>query len=220
MKQMMNSKYYTYNSDTPIDNSKPLILAIVGKSASGKDTLAIWLTKALNHKGLDAIQVVSDTSRPPRENEVDGIDYFFISHEQFIDNISHGDYLEHTMFRGWYYGISLYSIYAYINVVVVNPAGLHSLLKYRDEYNIIPIFLEVSALERLQRSIIREKKIKVEYFRRMIADHNDFKDIRSLLGRFDHKIILPETVDGVIFKTNHIIDYLYRFGLCGLGNSQ
>ena len=78
---------------------KPIILAICGKSASGKDTLAQFLGKYLSAQGLDIHNIVSVTTRPKRDKEQSAKDYYFINKNQFFYLLHHGDLLEHTKFR-------------------------------------------------------------------------------------------------------------------------
>jgi guanylate kinase len=79
---------------------KPIIIAICGKSATGKDTLSRCLVSNLKHRGYAAQIIVSDTTRPPRENEVDGVDYNFLTNKQFYDKIDSCQYLEYSKFNG------------------------------------------------------------------------------------------------------------------------
>ena len=56
------------------------ILALFGKSASGKDSIQKWIVS--NYPQLTN-KIVSCTTRPPRSGEQDGVDYFFLSNEEF-----------------------------------------------------------------------------------------------------------------------------------------
>ena len=57
------------------------IIALFGKSASGKDTIQNYMCK--NYKNTH--KIISCTTRPPRVNEVNGKDYFFISQDDFYN---------------------------------------------------------------------------------------------------------------------------------------
>ena len=80
--------------------SKGLALVISGPSGSGKDTLISYLMEEL--EGL--CYSVSATTRPPRNGEVDGKDYFFVSREEFEERIKRGTFLEWAQIYGDYYG--------------------------------------------------------------------------------------------------------------------
>ena len=84
--------------------SKPVIVAICGKSATGKDTLAKLLYNDLNRQGIAANLIISDTTRELRDNETKGVDYNFLDKITFLQKAINKEYLEYTKFRGWYYG--------------------------------------------------------------------------------------------------------------------
>lgn len=79
---------------------KNLLLAISGPSGVGKGTLVNLI---LQHHDNMAISV-SCTTRAPRENEVDGKDYFFLSREEFEKRISEDAFLEYDEHFGNLYG--------------------------------------------------------------------------------------------------------------------
>ena len=83
--------------------NKGLALVISGPSGSGKDTLIGHLTDELD--GL--CYSVSATTRPPRDGEIDAQDYFFISREEFEEQIRRGAFLEWAQIYGDYYGTPL-----------------------------------------------------------------------------------------------------------------
>ena len=72
------------------------ILALFGKSASGKDSIQKWIVS--NYPQLTN-KIVSCTTRPPRDNEQEGVDYFFLSDEEFAKKVLDGSMLEATSFR-------------------------------------------------------------------------------------------------------------------------
>ncbi len=79
----------------------PLLVIISGPSGVGKDTLL----QQLRERGQDYVFVVTMTTRPRRPNEVDGRDYFFVTHEQFDALIRADELLEHSLVYGDYKGI-------------------------------------------------------------------------------------------------------------------
>ena len=80
-------------SNNHMPHSTPLLIVISGPSGVGKDTVIRWM----KNRQLPFHFVVTATTRPPRQNEVNGKDYFFYSHEQFDDMIKKGELLEHAM---------------------------------------------------------------------------------------------------------------------------
>lgn len=82
-------------------NTKGLLIVISGPSGVGKGTVR----KALfARSGHDLDYSVSMTTRAPREGEVDGVDYYFVTKEEFLKQIDNGNLLEHAEFVGNMYG--------------------------------------------------------------------------------------------------------------------
>lgn len=79
----------------------PLLIVISGPSGAGKDTVV----KQMQQRGLEFHFVTTATTRPPRPNEVDGKDYWFISHEEFSRMIEQDELMEHALVYGEYKGV-------------------------------------------------------------------------------------------------------------------
>ena len=74
---------------------KGLIIVISGPAGSGKGTVNAHLLKT-----GDFVYSVSATTRAPRPGEVDGVNYYFVTREDFEKRISEGGMLEHTEYCG------------------------------------------------------------------------------------------------------------------------
>ena len=80
---------------------KGKIVVISGPSGVGKGTICKKIMELINAK-----YSVSTTTRSPREGEVEGRDYFFVTKEVFKDKINKGDFLEYNIYNDNYYGTS------------------------------------------------------------------------------------------------------------------
>ena len=87
-------------------NSGSLMVILSSPSGAGKTTL----TKKIQQKYHNFKISVSHTTRKPRPNEIDGIDYFFVNEEQFKKKIKNGDFYEHAKIFDNYYGTSKDSV--------------------------------------------------------------------------------------------------------------
>ena len=169
---------------------KPTIIAITGPSCAGKDTLMRQLY--IRFSMGDMIErfphlyyIISTTTRPPRENEVNHQDYHFVSEELFDDLIERNALLEWTKFRGWKYGTDILAISDKpdaINIGVFNLDGIKSIQEH-EEYDLIVIYLIVNWKERLRRSIKREGHLTFEMIRRMFTDWKDFRHPYEIIGK-------------------------------------
>ena len=177
--------------------NKPVILAICGKSCTGKTALTKMLVKVLNQDGVEASQILSCTTRPMRPGEVDGVDYKFVDCEEFYELAANRKLLEHTEFRSWHYGSLKDYLSPGINVGIFNPQGLKNLSRHRNEYDIYVVLLSENLGTRLRRSREREGRWRLEFFRRAFVDWLDFRKIRFTLDKFCHIIYLKDvkTID-------------------------
>jgi guanylate kinase len=80
---------------------QPLLIVISGPSGVGKDTVI----QRMKERKLPFHFVVTATTRPPRLNEVNGVDYFFVSHDEFAEMINQGELLEYAIVYNDYKGI-------------------------------------------------------------------------------------------------------------------
>jgi guanylate kinase len=82
---------------------KGSIVVVSGPSGSGKTSLAREVCSELGDKAYFSI---STTTRPKREGEKDGVDYFFVTKEQFLEDVEKGYFLEWAEVHGNFYGTS------------------------------------------------------------------------------------------------------------------
>ena len=85
---------------------EPLLIVISGPSGVGKDTVVQEMQK----RGRPIHFVVTATTRPPREGEVNGVDYFFYTKEQFAELIEQGELLEYAFVYNDYKGIPKFQV--------------------------------------------------------------------------------------------------------------
>ncbi|MBR3227970.1 MAG: guanylate kinase [Erysipelotrichaceae bacterium] len=78
-----------------------IVVILSGVSSVGKSEIRRYL---LNDDDLKLLYSVSETTRPQKEDEVDGVDYYFVSHEAFANSVKKKQLLEYTEFNGYYYG--------------------------------------------------------------------------------------------------------------------
>ena len=157
-----------------------MIFYIMGKSASGKDSLY----KKLLSTDLNLNRVAIYTTRPKRDGEAEGIEYHFVD-EKFLNDrkdkiIEKRVY--HTVFGDWYYAtIDDGKIEKNKNYVVIGTLESYNIIKkYYGKESVLPIYLEVSNDIRRKRAIDRENMQKVpkldEMERRFKADEIDFSE--------------------------------------------
>ncbi len=80
---------------------EPLLIVIYGPSGVGKDSVVL----SLRQRNDSFSFVVTATTRPPRENEVDGVDYFFVSEAKFAEMIDNDELLEYAIVYNDFKGI-------------------------------------------------------------------------------------------------------------------
>lgn len=182
-------------------NKKYQVIALIGKSGAGKDTM-MRATCAAHPLMLHPI--VGCTTRPCREHEVDGVDYNFISLESYTKQVLRGDMLEASEFRNWFYGTPIDALARdKINIGVFNPEGLYQLMK-DPRLNVWVIKIDCDDKTRLMRSLSREDNPNCdEICRRFFADKEDFNALKleeyTIVSSFDG-------CDENILSESHSID--------------
>ena len=131
------------------------LIIVSAPSGSGKSTIINWL---MQHEELHLAFSVSCTSRPPRGNEQDGVEYFFLSVEEFKERIERGEFLEYEeVYEGRFYGTLKSQVERQLadgqNVVFdVDVKGGCSLKKYFGD-RALAIFIQPPSVEELRRRL-------------------------------------------------------------------
>jgi guanylate kinase len=153
---------------TLMRNHKRIIL--VGKAASGKD----HLRKRFESRGFK--YAVSYTTRPPREGEVDGKDYIFISDDEAKVLIESGFFYEYVIFNGWVYGTSVTQFHT-DDLFIMTPAGI-SHIKPEDRASSFIIYTDIEMSTRMIRLANRNMPGD-SMDRRIEADEVDFMEFND-----------------------------------------
>lgn len=153
-----------------------MLIVLVGKSASGKTTLEKYISENFRYE-----KIVSHTTRPIRGDEVDGVDYHYVSEDVFNEMLRNNKLVEHATFNNWSYGISKKEIEDKKDaVVVVNPAGLRRLRKLNIPMSVFYVMCDDKT--RYKRSIDRGDDI-VEIALRSRSDTDCFNGIEDEVDR-------------------------------------
>lgn len=157
-----------------------MIIVLVGKTASGKTTVANELCKNHGYK-----RIITYTTRPMRENEVQDVDYHFISDEQFNKMVENNEFTEYKRYNTahgvWSYGSVVTSEQELLDdcyVIILTPQGLRDLSKKISRY--IAFYLNVglkSQLERLKKRGDEEQQI----IKRLKNDAKDFENVLDIV---------------------------------------
>ncbi len=176
----------------------PIMLILVGASASGKTEIAKRLGVLYGIK-----KAVTHTSRFPRKGEVNHIDYHFVTPEEFLELKKENAFVETTHYNGNYYGCSKKEI-ARDKVVVVDPNGLASFLALNDP-SIIAISLTCDEKVRFNRMKGRGDD-EDAIIQRIATDKVDFSS--PIMKRADFTI--DTSHDDIDTLTNRIFDIYQR----------
>lgn len=153
---------------------KHKIIILVGKSACGKSTIEEKLIK--NHYK----RIITNTTRPPRDNEQDGVDYNFISELDFFDLVNNNQMLEYrkynTIYGTWYYGSSINNINLnkHDYVIILTLDGVEAFINHFGAENCIVFYIDCPKSIREKRAKNRPNFNQDEWNRRLATDKNDF----------------------------------------------
>lgn len=153
-------------------------IILVGRAASGKD----HLRQRLEAKGFK--YAVSYTTRPPREGEVEGKDYIFVSPEEARRMIEKDEFYEWVEFNGWIYGTTKKQ-FDEDDIFIMTPTGVSHISK-EDRESCFVFFLDIQEETRRDRMLSRDMpgdSVK----RRLEADRIDFENFKD----FDARITNP-----------------------------
>jgi guanylate kinase len=180
----------------------------MGKSSTGKDTIYKKILEELTYLR----EVISYTTRPIRQGESNGGEYYFVDEKALTKLEEEGKVIEQRAYN------TVHGIWKYFTVddgqidlkkhdylVIGTVASYREMSKYFGEEKLVPIYLQVPEDVRLERAIKREKQQEEpnyeEVCRRFLADNKDFSEENlekaNITKRFNNKE-LQECIEEVI----------------------
>ena len=171
------------------------IVVLFGKSGAGKDTTLKEICK-----DSDFNKIITCTTRPKRDYEVDGVDYNFLTIPQFSEKVLNGDMIEATSFNDdWFYGTDIHSLREdKINVGVFNISSIECMFGNPD-LELELVYIIASDKTRLLRNLNREYDPNChEICRRFLADEKDFEKLCTFPCMYEFDTEGEMTYDGLI----------------------
>ncbi len=171
------------------DNQVGIIVIISSPSGAGKTSLV----KEISSKNNYSISV-SHTTRKPRGNEIDGVDYFFVKKEEFKELISNKKFLEYAKVFNNCYGSSEDVVFKKLdkgqNVIFdIDWQGTEQIKQKKLKYKIITIFILPPS--------------RKELFNRLLnRDLNDEKNAMERMKQFDKDVVHWKNYDLVVINDN------------------
>ena len=143
------------------------MIVIIGASASGKTEIAKLLQNNYKYQ-----KCITTTTRDKRHNEVDNIDYHFISKEEYKNKLENNEFVEHTLYNDNYYGINKKDVNEN-SLVIVDPNGANELIKQLGD-DVFVVYVETKKTLRKTRMINRGDDLEL-IEKRLNNDTNIFK---------------------------------------------
>lgn len=174
------------------------MVTIIGKTCSGKNRI---VNDLINNYGFN--QIVTYTTRSPRNGEVNGETYHFVNIDDFMQKMKSGFFAEwkaYTTTEGvWYYGTAVEDLENADDksVIILTPQGYRE-IKDKVDCKVVSIYLYANNATIKKRLIARGDDPK-EAERRILHDNEDFKGIENEVDRIVYNNE-SDTIDSVVQK--------------------
>jgi guanylate kinase len=189
---------------------KPLLIVISGPSGAGKDTIL----QRMKERELPFHFVVTATTRPRRENEIDGRDYFFVSKDEFARMIDEDELIEYAIVYGDYKGIPKQQVRDALAsgkdvIMRIDVQGAETVRKLAPEAMLI--FITVDSEEELLNRLRERKtetadalKLRMATARKELQRVSDFDYV--VLNRDFHLDDTVDTIRAIIQAEHHRVN--------------
>ena len=181
-------------------NNKGLLIVVSGPSGAGKGTIC----KALLEKHNDLFISVSATTRQPRAGEVDGVNYHFITREDFIKRVEQKDFLEYAEVYGNYYGTPKSKVEEMLDSGknVILEIDIQGALKVKENFKEgVFIFILPPSMEELKQRIIKRGSETPESLMRRFK--SAYQEI-NYISKYNYAVV-NDVVDVAVSKIEGII---------------
>ena len=192
-------------------NGYNIVVALLGKSASGKSTIEQYIANTLGFK-----RVVSTTTRPIRANEKQDVDYHFVTEAVFMALKDLDKFIEYRYYdtlegdkpSRWHYGIERDEIdlTKSSSVVVVDTKGLEDLEKEFGSENVLSFYIDVPYETRKIRATARDRNFEEdEFLRRNKDDDIKFENIKDKVDVIVKNNNLEECISTILSDIEHVL---------------
>tara|TARA_B110000444_G_C18701583_1_gene529211 strand:- start:89 stop:670 length:582 start_codon:yes stop_codon:yes gene_type:complete len=178
-----------------------IMLILSSPSGAGKTTL----TKKIQQKYQNFKISVSHTTRKPRSNEVEGVDYFFINHEEFKKKISNNEFYEYAKIFDNFYGTSRDSVNELLrnkNSILfdIDWQGTKQLSEFK-ELELTKIFLLPPDKKELEKRLIQRNQDNLDIISKRLKSHDNDAYHWS---DYDH-VIINDNLENCFLQIEKII---------------
>ncbi len=177
------------------------LFIVMGKSATGKDTIFKRLSE---NPELNLKSVVGYTTRPIRNGETDGVEYYFVNEDKLRELKQSNKIIEHRAYH------TIHGVWNYFTaddgqidlsrsdyIMIGTLEAYEQIRNYYGEKAVVPIYIEVEDGLRLKRALHREQSQEnpkfAELCRRYLADEEDFSEVNlnklNIKKRYENKDI-------------------------------
>lgn len=182
-------------------NKKGMLVVLSAPSGCGKDTVYKELTKLRQ----DICESVSVTTRSPREGEIEGINYYFKTVEQFKELIENEGLLEYTIYNNCYYGTPVEGVEKAIEqgkicFLIIDVYGAQNIMKMRSDC--VSIFLLPPSLEVLEHRLNNRKTNDQEDIKRRMELAGQELELAHL---YDY-VVVNDALDNAVNEINEILN--------------
>lgn len=180
-------------------SSKGLLLVISGPSGAGKGSICKELLKR-----NDCWLSVSATTRAPRSGEIDGVNYYFLEKEDFLEKVKCGDFLEYAEVYGNYYGTPKSKVLEQLDNGrdVILEIDIQGALKVKESYpDGVFIFILPPSMEELKNRIIKRGSETPESL--MTRFKAAYKEI-NFVSKYNYAVV-NDTIEEAVRKIEGII---------------
>lgn len=182
-------------------NKRGMLVVLSAPSGCGKDTVF----KALRLLRDDCVESISATTRAPRNGEIDGVNYYFKTVDEFKSMIDNNQLLEHTCYNGNYYGTPIAGVNNAIDngkicLLIIEVEGAQNVKKLFPDS--VTIFLLPPSIEELERRLISRGTDDIEDVKSRIEIARDEIKLAPLY----QYTVVNDNIDDAVAEVNNIIN--------------
>ena len=181
--------------------SEGSLIVLSGPSGCGKTSISKFIT----NRNLNIIESVSMTTRNIRDGEVDGVDYYFITKEEFTEKINNDEFLEYAPYGDNYYGTPKKNVYNLLKqgkdvILVIEIQGALKIKEMMKEA--VFIFILPPSIKELKRRLVnRNTETKESLYKRFQTMYKELNEINKY-----NYVVINDDLESASLKVESIIE--------------